>query len=69
MTTSGAFAGLATGTLLVLFLILSGRDPYRGLNAGFVALCFNFVVSTVVSLLTPARIVTISKSAPSIAAQ
>jgi hypothetical protein len=31
------------------------RDPIMGLNAGFVALCCNFAVVAVVSLLGPAK--------------
>jgi len=56
VTTSGVLAGLATGITIVTFLMLTGRDPYRGLNEGFIALCFNFAVTGVVSLLTPGRV-------------
>jgi hypothetical protein len=36
--------------------MLTGRDPYHGLNAGFIALCFNFAVTALVSVVTPLRI-------------
>jgi SSS family solute:Na+ symporter len=52
VTTSGVFAGLGTGISIAALLMLTGRDPYRGLNAGFIALCLNFVVTGVVSLFT-----------------
>ena len=42
VTTSGVFAGMTTGIAIALFLMLTGRDPYYGVNAGFVALCCNF---------------------------
>ena len=35
--------------------MLNKMDPFMGLNAGFFALCINFVVTTLVSLLTPVR--------------
>ncbi len=52
VTTPGIFAGMVTGVLLVVLLILSNHDPIMGLNAGFIALCFNFAVTGIVSLLS-----------------
>ena len=51
-TTPGVFAGMVTGVLIAVLLMLSKHDPIMGLNAGFIALCFNFAVTGVVSLLT-----------------
>jgi hypothetical protein len=51
-----------------VFLMLTGRDPFYGLNPGFVALCFNFVVTGVVSLLTPMRIAGFEEILPAAAA-
>jgi len=45
VTTPGVLAGLATGISIAAILMLTGRDPYRGLNPGFIALCANFVVT------------------------
>jgi Na+/proline symporter len=56
VTTAGIFAGLVTGITLATFLMLAGHDPYRGWNAGFIALCCNFVVIAVVSTFTPVRV-------------
>jgi SSS family solute:Na+ symporter len=56
VTTVGVFAGISTGIAIALLLILTGRDPYRGVNAGFIALCCNFAVTAVVSLLTAVRV-------------
>ena len=56
VTTSGVFAGLATGVGVAALLMLTGRDPYRGVNAGFVALCCNFAVTVVVSVVTRVRV-------------
>jgi SSS family solute:Na+ symporter len=55
VTMPGVFAGLVVGIATVAFLMLGGRDPFLGLNAGFVSLCLNFVVTVAVSLLTPAQ--------------
>jgi SSS family solute:Na+ symporter len=51
-TMPGVFAGLVTGVLIAVVLMLTKHDPVMGLNAGFIALCFNFAVTGVVSLLT-----------------
>lgn len=53
VTMAGVFAGMVAGVATVAFLMLSKRDPFLGFNAGFVALCLNFVVTGAVSLLTP----------------
>jgi SSS family solute:Na+ symporter len=55
VTLPGVFTGLVVGIATVAFLMLGGRDPFLGLNAGFVSLCLNFVVTVAVSLLTPAQ--------------
>jgi SSS family solute:Na+ symporter len=55
VTTSGVFAGMATGIAVAALLMLTGRDPYHGLNAALIALCFNFAVTGLVSALTPVR--------------
>ena len=52
VTKPGIFAGMVTGVLLVVLLMLSNHDPIMGLNAGFIALCFNFAVTGIVSLLS-----------------
>jgi SSS family solute:Na+ symporter len=52
VTMSGVFAGMVTGVLIAVLLMLSKHDPIMGVNAGFIALCFNFAVTGVVSLLT-----------------
>jgi SSS family solute:Na+ symporter len=36
----------------VIFLILSQHDPFLGMNAGFVGLLVNMMVTTSVSFLT-----------------
>ena len=56
VTTTGVFAGMSTGIAIAVFLMLTGRDPYRGVNAGFIALCCNFAITAVVSLLTTVRV-------------
>jgi len=53
VTKQGVFAGIIIGVGAVAFLVLSKRDPFFGLNAGFFAMCTNFLVTVVVSLLKP----------------
>ncbi|HEX8815990.1 MAG TPA: hypothetical protein VF753_10860 [Terriglobales bacterium] len=56
VTASGVFSGLITGIAVVLFLMLTGRDPHYGMNAGLIALGCNFGVTGLVSLLTPSHV-------------
>jgi solute:Na+ symporter, SSS family len=51
VTMAGVFAGMVAGVGLVILLVLTGRDPLLGWNAGFIALCVNFLVAVVVSLV------------------
>jgi len=54
VTMLGVFAGLITGVACATFLILSNRDPFAGVNAGFLALCINFAVAIGLSVVRPA---------------
>ena len=54
-TSTGVFGGILAGVGLVLVLVLSKRDPFLGLNAGFAALCVNLVVTVFASLCTPVQ--------------
>jgi SSS family solute:Na+ symporter len=53
---TGIFAGIVCGVAVVAFLILTQRDPWMGLNPGFVALCLNLAVVGVISSVRPAHI-------------
>jgi len=53
VTMAGVFAGLMAGVVSAAFLILSNRDPFGGLNAGFCALCLNFAITVAMSLVAP----------------
>jgi solute:Na+ symporter, SSS family len=55
-TPAGVFAGLFTGVTIAAVLTLTNRDPFHGLNAGFLALCVNFAVTVLVSALTRVRV-------------
>jgi len=44
-------AGLLTGIAITIFLVFTKRDPFLGLNAGFIALCANFAVVIALRLL------------------
>jgi len=48
------FAGMLAGVATTIFLMLTHRDPLLGWSAGFVALCLNFLITLVLSLLAPA---------------
>jgi SSS family solute:Na+ symporter len=50
ITATGVTAGIVTGVGVGMLLVFSRHDPYFGLNAGFVALCLNAVVTVIVSL-------------------
>ncbi len=52
VTRAGVFTGIGSGIILVSFLIISGRDPFLGMNAGFVALGLNALLTVVVSLMS-----------------
>ena len=52
VTTAGVFTGIAVGVTCAALLILSKNDPFRGVNAGFVALCLNFAATVLASLAT-----------------
>jgi solute:Na+ symporter, SSS family len=51
----GVFSGMVVGVATVAFLMLNKMDPFIGVNAGFFALCVNFMVTILVSLAIPAR--------------
>jgi solute:Na+ symporter, SSS family len=49
---TSVFAGLAVGIVVAALLMLSGRDPFMGLNAGLLALALNLAVTIGVGLST-----------------
>jgi len=51
---AAVLAGMLAGIAAVAVLALTNRDPYHGLNAGFLALCLNFAVTVVLSWLREA---------------
>lgn len=51
----GVTCGLVAGIAAVAFLTLAGRDPWLGMNAGFVALALNFIVTVSVCLIGSSR--------------
>jgi SSS family solute:Na+ symporter len=64
VTTAGVFTGMAAGILVAAFLILTARDPYYGVNAGFIALCCNFTITAVISLLTRVDVASFDQTFP-----
>jgi solute:Na+ symporter, SSS family len=53
ITTTSVFSGILVGLAMAISLMLTKHDPFLGLNAGFLALCANFVVTGIVSVVTP----------------
>jgi len=51
VTKAAVLSGLITGSSIVVFLILAGKDPFLGMNAGFVALVINTIVTLLVTLM------------------
>jgi len=51
VTTPGVFAGMIAGVATVAFLTLTHKDPFMGWSAGFVALCINFLITAILSLI------------------
>ena len=49
---SAVFTGLIPGIAILTLLVPTRKDPFIGINAGFVALCANFAVTGVLSLLS-----------------
>jgi SSS family solute:Na+ symporter len=54
-TAAGVAAGIITGVGVGMVLVFSKHDPYLGLNPGFIALCLNAAIATIVSLAAPAQ--------------
>jgi SSS family solute:Na+ symporter len=54
MSTAGAAAGLAAGVVVVALLVITGNDPWLGINAGLLGLVVNVLVNVAVSLARPA---------------
>src|SRR5260370_36702445 len=55
ITMVGVFAGMIFGVATVAFLVLSKRDPFLGLSAGFFALCVTFLITAALSVVTPVQ--------------
>jgi SSS family solute:Na+ symporter len=52
VTKAAVWTGLTTGVAVVVALIASRHDPFLGMNAGFVGLAVNVVLTVAVSLWT-----------------
>ena len=54
VSTRAVFAGMIAGVVTAVVLMLSHRDPWFGVSAGFLALCLNFLIVAALSLAAPA---------------
>ena len=54
--------GIAVGEAIVAYLVLNKMDPFMGLNAGFVALAVNFIVTVILVYLTSPSSDTVAKA-------
>ena len=52
VTKAAVFSGIISGLGVVAVLILTGKDPFLGLNAGFVGLFVNSIITLAVSFMT-----------------
>ena len=52
VTKAAVFSGIISGLGVVAVLILTGKDPFLGLNAGFVGLFVNSIITLTVSFMT-----------------
>jgi solute:Na+ symporter, SSS family len=55
-TARGVFWGLLCGEVTAALLMLTGRDPFHGVSAGFIALCLNFLIASAVSISSSTQI-------------
>jgi solute:Na+ symporter, SSS family len=55
VTTAAIFAGIVFGIVISIALMLTGRDPWHGMAAGFIGLCLNAVVTGIVTACTRVR--------------
>jgi SSS family solute:Na+ symporter len=53
MSLVGGVAGMTVGILVVVVLMVTGNDPWNGINAGALALAVNLALTGVVSLARP----------------
>lgn len=54
MSTAAAASGLAAGVVVVAVLVITGNDPWLGINAGLLGLAANILVNVAVTLARPA---------------
>jgi SSS family solute:Na+ symporter len=50
VTKTGVICGMIAGIAVVIVLIIGGKDPFLGMNAGFVGLVINCFITVVISL-------------------
>jgi SSS family solute:Na+ symporter len=53
MSMAGAVAGMFVGIAIVLVMVVTGNDPWHGLNAGAIGLVANLLVTLVATLVRP----------------
>jgi SSS family solute:Na+ symporter len=51
VTKTGVICGMIAGIAVVIILIVGGRDPFLGMNAGFVGLVVNCLITVTISLV------------------
>jgi hypothetical protein len=47
---------MVTGIVVSIILMVTGRDPWHGMAAGFIGLCLNAVVTGIVTTFTRVRV-------------
>jgi len=56
VTAAGVFSGMIAGVALSVLLMLTGRDPYHGLAAGFIGLCLNLAIAGIATACTRVKL-------------
>lgn len=51
VTKTGVISGIITGIAVVIILIIGGKDPFLGMNAGFVGLVVNSIITVTICLV------------------
>ncbi len=64
VTRAGIFSGMIAGVACAALLVLTNRDPFGGLNAGFIGLCLNFAIAIPISVFARTKTTLLAEDIP-----